>query len=340
MTIHKAKGLEFPVAVLPEVEAAIVRPRVEGIALDREKPHILFLKRLSHIDSPLRERYKQRISAREEEELKRLFYVALTRAKQKLYLFMNTHRAGEKNIWIRMIHGSGLPTHETIDLEIVQPHETLHAPPEDENLYQFTLSKKHPPLTQQVSPSEQHEPAQLSAENERAKLKGNVIHKLFQLLSEKKLTNTRADIEQAVKAIVPQLDTAFIAHEQLQQTIIDDFTSALSNDEIHSVATHPGGLSEFPYHMERTPGEGAIELVHGIIDRVVFDDGEIRVYDYKSDAPGTKDNDAFILWAQKHYGHQLEEYRQACQVLFGIDHVRIFLILTSIAQIIEVHPSP
>ena len=89
LTIHKAKGLEFPVVILTDMSKQIGRsdPREKGKSKAMYSRN-LNLKGLTLGDIkdgalPLIEREKQ---AREEEEKRRLLYVAMTRAKEALII--------------------------------------------------------------------------------------------------------------------------------------------------------------------------------------------------------------------------------------------------------------
>jgi ATP-dependent helicase/nuclease subunit A len=92
MTVHAAKGLEFPVVFLVNLSRAtggrgeaidvVTRIDAEGEAFDLVSIDGL-------VDEPGRE-----IEAREREESKRLVYVALTRARDRLYLASTLSRQG------------------------------------------------------------------------------------------------------------------------------------------------------------------------------------------------------------------------------------------------------
>ena len=79
MTIHAAKGLEFPVVILPDLNRRLLHP---------ESSFVLFHPDLSLAvkGTSLYEQIKERIKLEEIQEAKRLLYVAITRAEEKLIL--------------------------------------------------------------------------------------------------------------------------------------------------------------------------------------------------------------------------------------------------------------
>ncbi len=88
MTMHKSKGLEFPIVFLPDLarkgggqkEHTFQIHRHLGIAMRVTGP------KGDAIDTPLGRQIKRRIQEDEEAESARLLYVALTRARDRLYL--------------------------------------------------------------------------------------------------------------------------------------------------------------------------------------------------------------------------------------------------------------
>lgn len=99
MTIHKAKGLEFPVVIIPDVQR---EPKpVRGIVLFDKGFDGLGLKVKGsdgeYQDTPTRKLIKQQIERKELAESKRLLYVASTRAKD--YLIYSGVFSGKQNTW-------------------------------------------------------------------------------------------------------------------------------------------------------------------------------------------------------------------------------------------------
>ncbi|MCX8041306.1 MAG: UvrD-helicase domain-containing protein [Thermodesulfobacteriaceae bacterium] len=93
ITIHKAKGLEFPVVFIPFTDFTLrdLTP-VEVI----ERNQIPKQKYIVHLKEPLPEellKKRYRIFSKNIQEEIHLFYVALTRAKDKLYLFLPIYKS-------------------------------------------------------------------------------------------------------------------------------------------------------------------------------------------------------------------------------------------------------
>ena len=90
MTIHKSKGLEFPVCFIVNTKAS-VRSKDSRESLVFEYPSGIALKiseqgGLARINTPMREAILARTSNKQMEEEMRVLYVALTRARERLYL--------------------------------------------------------------------------------------------------------------------------------------------------------------------------------------------------------------------------------------------------------------
>lgn len=80
MTVHSAKGLEFPVVIAPDL---FRKPRVaKGVLVDQDTG--LVYTNFEDGNSKLYAKFKTRFEERDQAESRRLLYVALTRAKERL----------------------------------------------------------------------------------------------------------------------------------------------------------------------------------------------------------------------------------------------------------------
>ncbi|MBS9338860.1 helicase-exonuclease AddAB subunit AddA [Fructobacillus sp. M2-14] len=99
MTIHKSKGLEFPIVILPDLDkefnqmdsrSSFVLQKDAGIGLDYLEPN-------AQVKVPTLSKYAVKLALKKQawSEEMRLYYVALTRAKQQLHLIGRIDPAGE-----------------------------------------------------------------------------------------------------------------------------------------------------------------------------------------------------------------------------------------------------
>lgn len=92
MTVHAAKGLEFDVTILADLCGKLVP---DNSALRMVRGAGMVLKLESEEKSEAHTEIGRRNTAREVAELKRLFYVAITRAKQEEYFFLPRSFTGD-----------------------------------------------------------------------------------------------------------------------------------------------------------------------------------------------------------------------------------------------------
>jgi len=338
MTVHKAKGLEFPVVILSEVDSAVIKRRGEGIRIDRDNSILLFLKKYKEMETPLLKKYKEREAEREEEELKRLFYVALTRAQEELYLFISQEKMNDRRVWMNIVYDSNIPRTDKLELKIKTEKERILSPGRENAVYRFTEKKKAVPLKKETRPSEiEKEITLYNIRYEKAKLKGTILHKLFELVGAGRIKEEKREmISEIVEKIASQVDGQFLCDDNLVDEIKREFHNVIKNREIMEIITNENSLNEFPYSLEEKNERGETEIVSGVMDKILFDGEEVNVYDFKTDATEGITKEEFIEDMKKRYQKQMEAYRFAVRKLFKRDNVRVFLILTSILEIIEV----
>lgn len=105
MTIHKSKGLEFPVVIFPFAEEDFTRPSRDKlwVNIETDKDHIMFPKALVDSKKEVMEygEYAQQLYEKKEQEMLldnvNVLYVALTRAEEQLYVisYKNVTSKGE-----------------------------------------------------------------------------------------------------------------------------------------------------------------------------------------------------------------------------------------------------
>ena len=102
MTVHAAKGLEFPVVIIPRLDASFQRDTEPFI--DEDLGIGFRPARASGSLSPIAEYVRQRERRRQEEEELRVFYVACTRARDALILSAHEEKEGsDRHSWLARI---------------------------------------------------------------------------------------------------------------------------------------------------------------------------------------------------------------------------------------------
>ncbi|MBZ4416992.1 UvrD-helicase domain-containing protein [Myxococcus sp. RHSTA-1-4] len=107
LTIHRAKGLEWPIVVVPALGG---RRRTTSARAHFERAHGIALRpwvpdSLDGYTSKRFEAVKAELKAREDAEYRRLLYVALTRARDMLVLSGGAEPRGGKDSWWHLIDG-------------------------------------------------------------------------------------------------------------------------------------------------------------------------------------------------------------------------------------------
>jgi ATP-dependent exoDNAse (exonuclease V) beta subunit len=296
MTVHKAKGLEFPVVLFPFANTRIYYEKNPKLWLPVDPDQyagfesVLVGKKeaLLKYAPPAPERY-----AAEEEKLEldayNLLYVAHTRAVKALYVITRTPRSPEGaarpktygDIYCRYLSENGLwqEGKAAYSFGSLDPH---HVPAEKTGMlqvpYQYTARDRI--ALRLVS----HQGRFRDAEQTRAMEYGNVLHYALSLVAH------ASDTERAITRLI-------------REGMIRSEEAGVVGDRLRAVTGHER-LAPFFAPRARVMNEQEILTKNGLIlrpDRLVFLDGGVVVMDYKTGKPH-----------QKHLA-QVREYRQAIE---------------------------
>jgi ATP-dependent helicase/nuclease subunit A len=302
MTVHGAKGLEAPIVILPDTCAMphrIQRPAflpVGGIPV--------WSQRKGDDPAPLAAARDTQSRAAEAEHL-RLLYVALTRARDRLYICGHeTSRGRDAASWHALAEAAmqriGTPAGTAPGETILRLETPQEAPPdgrpaehEAEALqgprpaWLRTPAKPEPPARRTVSPSSLGEdgvaappvlsPRQTGPDERTRFARGRLIHRLLQTLPGLDPAG-RAEVAQRFLALprhgLSIEDQAEIADRVLQVLDRPDFAPLFA----------PGSRAEVPVVGRVALTTGSVP-VFGIIDRLAVSPAEVLIIDYKTNRP-------------------------------------------------------
>lgn len=347
MTVHGAKGLQAPIVILPDTVKSSQGGKIERILWpDRSGANLpYFCPQSKEIPDPCHQALEV-LKTRQEEESRRLLYVALTRAENRLYVggYKTTKKTPDDS-WYKYVEQgfSNLPDVEEIDFgdkKILQFKN--HSPdnahdrgsknknPKSKNndappawLYEPMPEEPFPPRPLTPSRPSEKDVAALSplkSKNDHRFLRGNITHKLLQILPD--LAPDKR--EQAAKNYV-----ALPSHnlsEKIQESIVSE-TIKILNDPNFSAIFGEGSIAEVPI----TGLLNNKTLISGQIDRLLVTDNEILVVDYKTNRPPPTDvKDVPII-----YHNQMKAYADALRLIYKDRPIRTALIWTDGVKLME-----
>lgn len=337
MTIHAAKGLEFPIVFLPGLEEPFIARTKEAIVYEREGRLLMRLEP----DPAIRRNDEDFILQiqKEREEQKRLLYVAVTRAEEALILISPWSEKGD-SFWAFLRDALAIQKNDTsctmeadiqglsllTEDDVHRLYETAKRPevtkPELSRYRFIPLSiKERKPwraVTEVVDIRRRH--------GEDWMILGEVMHRIFEALSkgllEEKDIKTRVEMLLEARGIVKE------QKERLWEVVEKDI-SLLKERGLWQdiILSRKDSFSELPFVLESR------ETVYtGRIDRIIKDGDIYKVYDYKT-FPVKEEEIEYLL---KEYSFQMNLYKRAVMRIFNTEKVRSFIVFTHRGEIREV----
>ncbi len=327
MTVHGSKGLQAPVVILPDT-VRVVNVKKEGGMLWDD----LFYFPLSSKDYDHNcDKIKQRESELQLEEYKRLLYVALTRAEDRLCIcgYRKKNKAKEESwyeICRKTLEKLG-DEKESGNIEYcvaqeAEPKEVEKVKSKKTELPDFTwIKNKAPeenPLAKPFTPSKPDEDEEelplLSpiGENGQSRYRrGLLIHKLLQFLPDVKKEDKLAVIDEFLLKNAP--DYAEYERKRIQNEVL-----RLLNDKKYGSLFGPNSKAEVPI-MGLVDGK----IISAVIDRLVVEKDRVLIIDFKTNRPAAatpEDVPAVYIKQLKAYGELLEkiypEKKIVCLILW------------------------
>ncbi len=334
MTIHEAKGLEFDTVLIPQL-GRVTRPSDRDLLIWTEQidedgtPYLLLAaqpqKREQEPDYNL---VAEQIKKKDEHELKRLFYVACTRARNELFLLGSArsnkdasavNKASERS-FLGLIWSSEQAEFER-ELKRKVPAQATLFPPEEDGAVK-TILRRLPAgwRVPQFDTSVQWQPEFRHATASARKITyewvsgtgrhvGTVVHELLKRIAqegvnawtEERLTSLRSIVKSELLRLgVPRSEAS-------------DAVARVTRAVTHTLASERGQwlLGVHAEAQSEWPISGRIQdkVISGTIDRVFRDDnGRLWIIDFKTSEHEGTGAESFLDEEHRRYREQLENY--------------------------------
>ena len=295
MTVHKSKGLEFDNILVTHLDKSTQKDPTPLIFWDDYHTSQTSLPLIfpGHVGKKnadfMKDLSKQKLIA----ENQRLLYVALTRCKHNLHLWMPKETSSTKNSWDNWIRQALT----SFPKENVIYHEHIDSQPNSSKQFQAELLTVRQPIPSQVEVT--HNPPINTKINtyQSGQLFGTLVHDAFQFTEVKEgidtVTSLINRIERKMKAH-RLTDSDLLKWNKLQQSLVSDpYISWLFESKTC--------LKEYPITYTSSQGLKSVR-----IDRLIIENDKIWIIDIKTQDTDKLDNVEYETYLQ--HKNQLEIY--------------------------------
>jgi ATP-dependent exoDNAse (exonuclease V) beta subunit len=330
MTIHKAKGLEFDVVIVPGLGYAPRRNEAQLLAWqERPRAHgesellLAPIREASEEADPIYKYLDALEKLKAEHEDARLLYVAATRAKSRLHLVGQIDAAADKpgprggsllaRLWPAVAGDfAGVAAPQSVDVPAAEAPAPLHL------IQRLPLNWLPPPPParvelalpmQDAARSGSPEDVEFSWASETAKHVGTVVHRFLQRIAEAGLASWDAARVNALQpAFQRELKRLGVPEAEMQpavERVATALAASLSDTRgCWLLQAHEDARAEL-----RLTGIVEGEVVDVIIDRTFVDEHGVRwIVDFKTSVHEGADRDAFLDNERVRYAAQLQRY--------------------------------
>jgi ATP-dependent helicase/nuclease subunit A len=356
MTVHGAKGLQAPIVILPDT---MQTPSSHGGLLWLERHGGLPLWGLkSDYDGPVAAAARGDAKKAQEQEYRRLLYVAMTRAEDRLYLCgWNTQRSAAEGCWYNLAarglakasaaealqfdfsgslaegwqgdgwrlasKAAGEPQEEVVASEDVMP------PPEPLPLWASLPGPEEPKPPRPLMPSRPSGPepalrSPLGAQEGPRFRRGRLIHKLLQHLPEVPSHKRKTAAQRLIRAELRQGD-GLDGEEIIAETL-----AVLDHPEFADIFG-PGSQAEVPIIGLLEEG-AAPQVIAGQVDRLVLGARNLRIVDFKTNRPVPNDETEVPAV----YLRQLAAYRAVLSKIYPDKTIDCLLLWTDAPRLMQI----
>jgi ATP-dependent helicase/nuclease subunit A len=345
LTVHGAKGLQAPIVFLPDT-MQLPREALRLLWVRDERGELPIWVPRKELDAPVAALARQAAQQRREEEYRRLLYVAMTRAEDRLYVCgWETQQATSDLSWYRLVERGLQPVAAADDFDLaalagsdgwrgrrLRLEGRQSVPAKDDSAAALAApietplpdwatarppAEPAPPKPFAPSRPREAEPAARSplgadASESTGLKRGLLVHRLLQILPELPEGERRAAAARFLARPAHALDAAEqarLADEILAVLEASDFAALFGTDSQPEVPV-VGVFGDY--------------VLSGQIDRLVVGSAEVLIVDYKTLRPPPASPAAVAPL----YLRQLAAYRAAVAAIYPERRVRCALLWT------------
>ena len=345
MTVHGAKGLQAPIVFLPDT-CRVPRLGDPLLWLGEDGP-VLWPGPRQREDAVCRAA-RATADRRRDQEYRRLLYVAMTRAEDRLYVcgWRMRHQPPE-HCWYELVRRGVTPISVGFDLgggrtgyriespQSAPPDQAVETPSDVEDeapppdwLYAPAPVETSPALRLAPSrPSEDEPPVRSPladfAAGRIGYRRGDLIHRLLETLPELSVAARRAAAERFLARPLHELAEA-------ERREIADETLAILEAPAFAALFGPGSRAEVPLI-----GVVGAAVISGRIDRLVVGEDAILVIDYKTN----REPPASVAEVAPAYLRQMAAYRALLRQIYPAKEIRCALLWTEAPRLMPLDPA-
>lgn len=343
LSVHSAKGLEAPIVFLMDSASSTSNKKAYSSLIDwpaeKESPEYFLLTASKNNLDEFSKKCLEQQDALEAREDANLLYVALTRAKQQLFISGSEPKSKTHGWYEKICSAYGYSSKENIEEIIVEStQDILHAiSVSDDTLLAKTQkieqSKNPPEIPPELSlpvkiettqldivPSQQAGNRDMQAVNhtdEGNTLRGIIMHQILNFMS--RVENSNLSDFYSVESNNIQTAELELWWTECYNTVKNDHFQHYFDASLYDKSYNEVPL-QFTY-------EG--KNVYGIIDRLVIKNQHATIIDYKTHPYVNKENFAAIA---QHYVQQMQLYDKGVKLLWPDFSVTAVLLFTTINE--------